>query len=111
LIGARDLRASCVFVVVNNDGGGIFSFLEQADYPEHFERVFGTSHGADLESLARTDGCGYERITNGTVLRDSVVARMELGGVHLIEVRTDRSSNVTVHRNMYSAVDRALKDL
>jgi len=111
LLAVRSMHASCVFVVINNDGGGIFSFLEQADYPEHFERVFGTPHGADLESVARVSGCGFERVTTASVLRDSVVARLELGGVHLVEVRTDRSHNVTVHREMYAATDKALHRL
>ncbi|MGH2751059.1 MAG: 2-succinyl-5-enolpyruvyl-6-hydroxy-3-cyclohexene-1-carboxylic-acid synthase [Actinomycetota bacterium] len=111
LLATRDMSASCVLIVVNNDGGGIFSFLEQADYPEHFERVFGTPHGADFEAVARVGGCGYERVETATVLRDSVVARLEFGGVHLIEVRTDRPDNVAVHEGMYAAVDHALNHL
>jgi 2-succinyl-5-enolpyruvyl-6-hydroxy-3-cyclohexene-1-carboxylate synthase len=111
LLAARDMNVSCVFVVSNNDGGGIFSFLEQAEIPEHFERVFGTPHGADFETLAHVSGCGFERVSAASVLRDSVVARLELGGVHVIEVQTDRPSNVMVHKDMYAAADRALQSL
>ena len=110
-LAARSTHASCVFVVINNDGGGIFSFLEQAEHPEHFERVFGTPHGADLAAVAHVTGCGFERVTTASVLRDSVVARLELGGVHVVEVRTDRSHNVTVHREMFAATDKALRRL
>jgi 2-succinyl-5-enolpyruvyl-6-hydroxy-3-cyclohexene-1-carboxylate synthase len=49
------------FVVVDNDGGGIFSFLPQAGFPGSFERVFGTPHGRDLADLARFHGLGYPR--------------------------------------------------
>lgn len=44
-------------VVVDDDGGAIFSDLEQGatDYAPWFERVFGTPHGRDLVALA----CGY----------------------------------------------------
>jgi 2-succinyl-5-enolpyruvyl-6-hydroxy-3-cyclohexene-1-carboxylate synthase len=111
LLGARDQRVSCVLVVVNNDGGGIFSFLEQAEHPEHFERVFGTPHGADLEAVAQVAGCGFDRVKTASVLRDSVVDRLELGGVHVIEVQTDRSQNVAVHRDMYAATESALGHL
>jgi hypothetical protein len=45
------------------------------------------------------------------VLRDSVVARLELGGVHVIEVQTDRQHNVTVHKDMHAAADKALQGL
>jgi 2-succinyl-5-enolpyruvyl-6-hydroxy-3-cyclohexene-1-carboxylate synthase len=111
LLATRALEVGIVFVVVNNDGGGIFSFLEQAGHPEHFERVFGTPHGANLDAVARVAGCGYERVTQTSALRDSVLARLILGGVHLIEVQTDRPSNVVVHQEMYAAVDRALRTL
>ncbi len=111
LLTARDMRVSCVFVIVNNDGGGIFSFLEQADHPEHFERVFGTPQGVDFEAVARVSGCGYERVQAASALRVSVVTRLKLGGVHLIEVRTDRPDNVALHKDMYAAVDNTLNRL
>ncbi len=57
-----DDRPTCVFVVIDNDGGGIFSFLPQAGHPETFERVFGTPHGRDLSMLAKLHGVPYRSI-------------------------------------------------
>ncbi|MGZ3583099.1 MAG: 2-succinyl-5-enolpyruvyl-6-hydroxy-3-cyclohexene-1-carboxylic-acid synthase, partial [Ktedonobacterales bacterium] len=37
LLAARLHQLNLTVVLVNNDGGGIFSFLPQAAYPEHFE--------------------------------------------------------------------------
>ena len=90
--------ADVTFVVVNNDGGGIFSFLEQAGV-EGFERVFGTPHGRNLEDLARLHGLSY-----GTSLND-------LNGttLRLVEIRTDREANVEHHRAIWAAVERALQ--
>ena len=55
-LGARgtDLR----IVVVDNDGGGIFSFLPQATSldSERFEQLFGTRHGTDVVALAAAHG-------------------------------------------------------
>ena len=110
LLGARSLTdTGCVFVIVNNDGGGIFSFLEQAGYPGHFERVFGTPHGVDFADVARVHGCGYTLVDDPNALGPRVIGALKDRGVHLIEIRTDRSSNVTVHRDMYAAVDNALE--
>ena len=53
MLGPDEPRPDLCLVVVNNDGGGIFSDLEQAAFPGPFERVFGTPHGADIGSLAR----------------------------------------------------------
>src|SRR5262249_3704321 len=50
--GPGEPRPDLAVVVVNNDGGGIFSLLEQAEFGGPFERVFGTPHGADVGSLA-----------------------------------------------------------
>jgi len=45
-------------VVADNNGGGIFSSLEQGDsaFASDFERVFGTPHDLDLEEIARATG-------------------------------------------------------
>ena len=51
--GRGEPRPDLAIVVVNNDGGGIFSTLEQAAFPGPFERVFGTPHGARLGDSPR----------------------------------------------------------
>ncbi|MFP5352489.1 MAG: 2-succinyl-5-enolpyruvyl-6-hydroxy-3-cyclohexene-1-carboxylic-acid synthase [Actinomycetota bacterium] len=95
--------SEATFVVVNNDGGGIFSFLEQAG-ADGFERVFGTPHGRDLATLASFHRLHYERIT----MMDALEPALARGARSLIEVRTDRSSNIDHHRALWKAVADAL---
>src|SRR3954453_4574922 len=52
ILGPREPRPDLCLVVVNNDGGGIFSLLPQAALEGPFERIFGTSHGVDIAHVA-----------------------------------------------------------
>lgn len=109
LLLARAGEVSAVFVVVNNDGGGIFSFLPQAQLPEHFERLFGTPHGMSFEAIAALYGCGYARVVRAGELMGAVGSALGAGGVHLVEVRTDRAENVALHQRIWSSVAAALE--
>lgn len=107
LAGAADLDA--VFVVVNNDGGGIFSLLEQREV-DGFERLFGTPHGIAFASLASVYGLAYHPLPRAGDLGDTVCGTLEAGGLHLVEVRTDRDANATLHRDLAATVAAALEN-
>lgn len=104
LLLARRAPVDVALVVLHNDGGGIFSFLPQADAPEHFERVFGTPHGVDLADVARVYGAAHVLVGAPGELPDA----LDGGGVRIIEVRTERAANVEVHRACWDAARRAL---
>ncbi len=96
-----------VLVVVNNNGGGIFSFLPQAGFPDHFEHLFATPHEIDLAAHARFFGVQYHQVVRADELTTEMTRRLS-GGLHLLEVRTDRQSNVLRHRQLTSLVAEAL---
>lgn len=110
LLAARAYSIDATIVVINNDGGGIFSFLPQAQEPEHFEKLFGTPHGLDFSHTAKLYGVGYERADNNESLRRALSAGIEGRGLRIVEVRTDRARNVVLHREALSAVARALDE-
>src|SRR4029077_12483787 len=58
LLGAAARPLDLTIVAVDNDGGGIFSFLPQASAldQERFEQLCGTPHGVDLAALAAVHG-------------------------------------------------------
>src|SRR6202034_810716 len=88
MLGPAEPRPDLCIVVVNNDGGGIFSELEQAAIPGAFERVFGTPHGADLGYLSQAAGLPYARLGPPAELPGLLADR----GLRIIEVRTDRAA-------------------
>lgn len=96
-----DSRPSCVFVVADNGGGGIFSFLPQAEHVgDRFERLFGTPSGRDLGHLATLHGLGFHRVTSVPALTEAVVSAWETGGCHLVVGETDRDENVAEHTRL-----------
>ena len=96
MLGAASRGLDLTIVVVDNDGGGIFSFLPQAtELPaDTFERLFGTPHGVDLAALAAVHGI------------PQVATVGEGAGVRMVRVRTDRAENVRAH----DAINRAVVD-
>jgi len=110
LLGARDRGVDVTFVVVDNGGGGIFSFLPQAALPEHFETLFGTPHGIDLAALARVHGIDTVDVDTASELVPALRGSIAAGGVRVVRVRTDRDTNVTRHREVWAAVADSLRD-
>lgn len=102
LLGLARRDVDLCVVVVNNDGGGIFSFLPQAAAleEERFELLFGTPHGVDLTALAIAHGIPVLEAMDDEALGAAVTAAMAAGGVHLVVVRTGRSDNVALHRRL-----------
>ncbi len=104
-VAARDL--DLVIVVVDNDGGGIFSFLPQAELvgSDTFERLYGTPHGLDLVALARAYGVSASAVDE---VEPALVAALAAGGVHVLVVHTDRTANAELHRRVNAAVAAAM---
>jgi len=111
LLAAKLHKLNLTIVVINNDGGGIFSFLPQADYPEHFEQLFGTPIGLDYSYAAQMYGGHYQRVADWESFRVAVQRGMYDGGLHIVEVTTERDSNVHMHRELWQSVAQALKPI
>jgi 2-succinyl-5-enolpyruvyl-6-hydroxy-3-cyclohexene-1-carboxylate synthase len=108
LLGSAARGADVTFVVVDNDGGGIFSFLPQAELPEHFESLFGTPPGADPGAVAAAFGIAVTEVESAADVAPAVEESTGRSGVRVVRVRTDRTTNVTRHREVWSAVAAAL---
>ena len=104
-LGRRDVDLR--IVVVDNDGGGIFSFLPQATMldVDRFEQLFGTPLGTDVLALAAAHGLATATATT----RDELIAQLERPGPWVCRVPSDRAANVAAHRMLHSAVAEAIR--
>jgi len=109
LLAAKLHALDATIIVINNDGGGIFSFLPQAQERDHFELLFGTPHGLEFAPLAAFYGARYSLVENWELFDRAVTAGIGGRGLHLIEVRTERNQNVTDHRLLWPLVGAALR--
>ncbi|MGN6474456.1 MAG: 2-succinyl-5-enolpyruvyl-6-hydroxy-3-cyclohexene-1-carboxylic-acid synthase [Mycobacteriales bacterium] len=99
LILGPEPQPDVTFVVINNDGGGIFSLLPQGSVvaPTAFDRLFGTPHGVRVDQLAAAYGLDHRLVSSPDELATSM---SQPRGIRIVEVRTDRAANAEVHQRM-----------
>jgi 2-succinyl-5-enolpyruvyl-6-hydroxy-3-cyclohexene-1-carboxylate synthase len=112
LLGASSRDLALTVLVVDNDGGGIFSFLPQAAaLPDRlFERYWGTPHGTDVLAVAAAYGAQASRVSDRRGLT-ALLARAGDPGVRVAVVPSDRSANVAAHDRLNAAVAAAVGSL
>jgi 2-succinyl-5-enolpyruvyl-6-hydroxy-3-cyclohexene-1-carboxylate synthase len=97
----------CTFVVLDNGGGGIFSFLPQAAalQRDDFELLFGTPPTSDVGKVARGFGLDVHEVTSMVELNKA----LDAAAPALIRVTVrGRAENVALHDAINQAVRLAL---
>lgn len=100
LAALRHRPLDLTIVVVDNDGGGIFSFLPQHELlsAERYEQLFGTPHGTDLARLAEAHGIPVEPWPGD----------LAPNRVRMVLAQTNRDANLALHDELHAAVAAAL---
>ncbi len=108
LAALREVETPVRIVVIDNDGGGIFHFLPQqgAMPAPEFEALLGTPRGLDAGKAAALFDLSHTRLDSLADLPTALAA-----GTGVVEVKTDRQTNVEVHRQLSNRVAAALADL
>ncbi|MFQ5665620.1 MAG: 2-succinyl-5-enolpyruvyl-6-hydroxy-3-cyclohexene-1-carboxylic-acid synthase [Candidatus Binatia bacterium] len=108
LLAAKRYGLRATIIVINNDGGGIFSFLPQAACGEGFTEYFLTPHGLDFRGAVEMYGCMFRRIASWEQFRDAVAAALDADRTTVIEVPSNRARNVELHQQVWAAIARAV---
>ncbi|MGA1257831.1 MAG: 2-succinyl-5-enolpyruvyl-6-hydroxy-3-cyclohexene-1-carboxylic-acid synthase [Ilumatobacteraceae bacterium] len=108
LLGLAQRGVDLRIVVVDNRGGGIFSFLAQRGSmaEEEFERLFGTPHEVDILRLVGAHGIRSCEVATAAELRTSLLAP----GPSVTLVRTNRAANVLEHERLNRAIIAAVAE-
>jgi len=105
--GLGDLGGSCVLVVVNNHGGGIFSFLPQAGLldEERFEQLFATPRDHNLAAIAEAFGYASVTVTTRNELDAVIATGLDRPGLTVVIAQVPtRQENVRRHEVLNRAI-------
>lgn len=108
LFAAKHYEIDITILLINNNGGGIFSFLPQAQEEKHFEALFGTPLNIEFEKAISMYGGAYELVDSKQHLQEALHQSYKRGGLTVLEVQTDRSENVLWHKQLWEKIEQRL---
>jgi 2-succinyl-5-enolpyruvyl-6-hydroxy-3-cyclohexene-1-carboxylate synthase len=85
-LGTDQGEPDLTIVVLDNNGSGIFSQLEQgaSEYQEHYEKIFGTPHGKDLWVIAESLGIPAKQVSTVTDLKFALTNFQNISGIKVV---------------------------
>jgi 2-succinyl-5-enolpyruvyl-6-hydroxy-3-cyclohexene-1-carboxylate synthase len=117
LLTAKRLDLKLTIVLIDNGGGGIFDFLPisrtaMAQEYDIYARHIATPTGLDFAQAAALYGLAHERVETIPAFRVALERALSPQvGSAIVQVKTDRASNVELHRRIWAAVARELMPL
>jgi len=108
LLAAKLFKLNVTVLLINNNGGGIFSFLPQAEHPKHFEMLFGTPLELDFRHVLEMYGGSYEKVVDWDHFHHVFAKDLEAKGLRVLEISTDRDRNLSEHRDLWNSVSQEI---
>ena len=97
-------------VLLNNNGGGIFSFLPISGFDEHFEKYFAAPHDLSFREAAAFFGVKHFNPETMSEFREDCIEAFGMDESCIIEIQTDRRQNVTEHREIWNRISDAIRE-
>jgi len=112
LLTASRNQLDLTIIVINNDGGGIFSLLPVSQYSReaNFEQFFTTPHGLSFQSAAELYRLDYLKIGNLSYFKSSLQDISNNSGTRIIELDIDRKASVALQKRVIDGVTRNVED-
>ena len=110
LIAAKLYNIDINILLVNNNGGGIFSFLPQSEHSKNFELLFGTPLDLEFEHAVKMFKGEFTKIEDWAHLESEMMKATNQTGLKVYELRTNRDVNRDEHREFWSFVSREISN-
>jgi 2-succinyl-5-enolpyruvyl-6-hydroxy-3-cyclohexene-1-carboxylate synthase len=106
LLASKLHKLNATIIVVNNRGGGIFSFLAQHSLPSDlFEQLFGEAHDLDFSGVKLLYGGEFNRVSDWGSFGRAFDSSIKGNGLRIIElVAPDRERNLELHREVFQVL-------
>lgn len=100
----KEISLPLIIVVLNNGGGGIFSFLPIAEHKDVFEKYFGMPHSATFANAAAMFELNYVQPRDTDHFAKTYTEAFKSQTSTIIEVITAREENFKVHKNLQATI-------
>jgi 2-succinyl-5-enolpyruvyl-6-hydroxy-3-cyclohexene-1-carboxylate synthase len=110
LIAAKLYNIDINIILVNNNGGGIFSFLPQSEHPENFELLFGTPLNIEFEHAVNMFKGEFTKIKDWDHLGSEMMKTTSKTGLKVYELRTIRDINRDQHHEFWKFVSQEISN-
>ena len=110
LLWSREPDLAVVFVLIDNDGGGIFHMLPVREHEPEFTKLFAAPHGLDFAHAAALHGVAFEDVATPGHLARRLTECLGEPATRVLRVRTDREANRRRHEAVAAAVARSVRD-
>ncbi|SIS44019.1 2-succinyl-5-enolpyruvyl-6-hydroxy-3-cyclohexene-1-carboxylic-acid synthase [Salimicrobium flavidum] len=108
LLAVKQYELDLTVIVINNNGGGIFSYLPQAGQTEHYEALFGTPLDIDLGAAVKMYGGSHRKVKRRDAFTEAVAAAMTEKGLSVVEAVVSREDHVDNHRDKWNRLDERI---
>ena len=106
LLASKLHKLNATIIVVNNRGGGIFSFLAQHSLPKDlFEQLFGEAHDLDFSGVRLLYGGEFNRVSDWGSFNSVLESSIKGKGLRVIELMVpDRERNLELHKTAFQTL-------
>ena len=106
-----DRLGDVVFVVVDNNGGGLFDLLPQAVHAPGYEKLFVAPHGLAMTRLLSELGLDATELASIDGMPSEIDSRLDQGGAKALVVSVDREADLKLRRALDETARSVVADL